>query len=111
MRSEYYVRQFWRGLFHGGIFLTVWYWHGSGTLEANVICTSLVVTSCLLFPYSTRFFEQLAQATRTFKVWHKLFGVETPRNNAFIMFYHLFCLAFSLPIGGLFFLWVELKRG
>lgn len=111
MDTQYYVRRLKRGLLYSCAFLISWYCRDVQSLESNIICTLLVVASCLLFPYATRFFEQFAHATFTYGLWHKLFGVETPRNNTFIMFYHLFCLAAALPVGGLFFIVTGLRKG
>lgn len=110
MDSQYYLRQCKRGLLYSGVFLINWYWRDAHPLGTNVVYTSLVVASCLLFPYATKCFEQLAHVTRTYSLWHRCFGVETLRNNGFIMLYHVFCLVVALPVGGLYFLCASARK-
>lgn len=110
MDNQYYIRQCRRGLLYGSVCLINWYWRDAYPLGANVVYTLVVVGSCLLFPYATKFFERLSQVTRTYKLWHKIFGVETLRNNGFIMLYHVFCLVVALPVGGLYFLYTAIRK-
>lgn len=102
MDKKYYLRQCRLALLYAAICLIGWHWGQHHSTNANLLHTSLVCVSALLFPYTTKLFERLAHLTRAHKVFSKLFGTLTPRNDGFIMLYHFGCFAFSLPLGGVY---------
>lgn len=102
MDKKYYLRQCRFALLYAAICFIGWHWGQNHSRNANSLHALLVCCSALLFPYATKLIEQIANFTRTHKVWWSLFGTETPRNDGFIMLYHFSCFAFSLPLGGMY---------